>query len=77
LTFLNNIFFEQAKMNYITTNIVIIAAQGVPKQSRKDQNPINITTKSVNAHTYKRARPPIMRTKIKDHITSFQPPQRA
>jgi len=64
-------------MNYITTNIVIVAAQGVPKQSRKDQNPVNITTKSADAHTYKWARPSIMRTKIKDHIISFQPPQRA
>jgi len=30
-------------MNYITTDIVIVAAQGVPKQSRKDQNPVKIT----------------------------------
>jgi len=68
-------FFEETKMNYITKNNVIVIAQGMPKQSRKDQRPVKLQTKSINVHTNKRARPPIMSTKIKNHITSFQPPQ--
>jgi len=38
-------------MNYINTDGVIVTAQGVPKQSRKSQSPIKITTKSGNAQT--------------------------
>jgi len=43
------LFFLKAKMNYITTDNVIGAAKGVPKQSRKCQNPVKITNMSVNA----------------------------
>jgi len=63
-------------MKYITKNSVIVIAQGVPKQSRKDQRLVKLQTKSIDAHTNKRAWPPILSTKIKNHITSFQPPQR-
>jgi len=62
-------------MKYTTKNNVIVIAQGVPKQSRKDHRLVKLQTKSVDAHTNKRAGPPILSTKIKNHITSFQPPQ--
>jgi len=47
-------------MNYITKNNVIVIAQGVSKQSRKDQRPVKLQTKSIDVHTNKRARPPII-----------------
>jgi len=62
-------------MNYITKNNVIVIAQGVPKQLRKDQHPVKLQ-QSQSMPIHKRARPPIMSTKIKYHITSFQPPRR-
>lgn len=39
----NIISFEQVKMNYITTDNMIDAVQGVSKQSRKCQNSVKIT----------------------------------
>jgi len=63
-------------MEYITKNNVIVIVQGVPKQSRKDQRSVKLQTKSIDAYINKWARPPILSTKIKNHITSFQPPQR-
>ena len=42
-------------MKYITKNSVIVIAQGVPKQSRKDQRLVKLQTKSIDAHTNKRA----------------------
>jgi len=47
----------------------------VSKQSRKKHNQVKITKKLIDAHTQKRARPPIMNAKTKYNITIFQPPQ--
>jgi len=69
-------FFEETKMIYITKKNVIVIAQGVPKQSQKDHRLVKLQAKSVDTHTNKRARPPSVSTKTKNHIISFQPPQR-
>jgi len=38
-------------MNYITTDNIIVAAQGVSKQSQKCQKPVKITNMPVDAQT--------------------------
>ena len=58
-------------MIYITKKNVIVIAQDVPKQSQKDRRQVKLQAKSVDTHTNKRARPPSVSTKTKNHITSF------